>query len=97
MTIPIDAETGEQIPLELDVDVGETPIGELAWMDPSVTDGEYIVTMRRFLLNHATSWSRQQINALTPNDLFGPVAPMIFESLQDASVPEGSAPPSDEP
>lgn len=87
MTIP-------EKPLELDQEAAKLNLGATAFLDGEEwTDNAVHAAnmMRKFLIQHSTSWTKAEINELQFDEL-GEVAKQVVAALQQAAVPLANSP-----
>ena len=82
MTIP-------EKPLELDLEIGKLPLEASAFMDREEWEENPMTAVnkiRKFLIKHSESWTRDEINELSFDEL-AQVVEQFGEAVKRASVP----------
>lgn len=85
-----------ETPLELDIEVGKLTLQDAAVFDVEEAQAAPMTwcnRVRKFLLAHSQTWTADEINTLTLDEL-GDVAENMAEAIQRATVPLASSAPS---
>lgn len=83
-------------PLELDIEVGSLTLQEAAIFDAEEAQAAPMTwcnRVRKFLLAHSQTWTPDEINTLTLDEI-GDVAESMAEAIQRATVPLANSAPS---